>query len=474
MMGCRSVPQSAASPAGCWVNDVHSQLNPTYVSGVATPRDLPELRRIISEAHDRFTSISVCGGRHAGGGQQFRTDRQLIDSSGLNRVLSFDVDNGIIEVEAGIRWPGLFKDLQARNTAWGIHQKQGGAEELSLGGAIGSNIHSRCLQSGPFVQDVQAMTVVLPDGSVVNCDREHDGDLFRRVIGGYGMFGVVYSLKLRLRHRQKLVRRVQWMMADQAIAHFLARRDAGALHGDFQFSIDPSSPDYCVRGLCTTYEPCDPNLPARPGPSGDEPRQFTALAIMAHGDKTTAMQKYRQSLLSTDGKVVDWSDQWLRGNYAPGYHQMIDPSRGGRGSEVLSELYVPREALPDFLTQSARILLMNKTELIYGVVRLVEQDDETLLTWAKKPYACVIFNFHTQLVPAQIEKIAVTFRQLLDAAISVGGSYYLTYHRFARLDQITHCYPQFRDFLAAKERFDPRGTLASDWHAFYRQALQGA
>jgi FAD/FMN-containing dehydrogenase len=459
--------------AGCWVNDVHSQLNPTHVSGVVLPRDLDELRRSIADANDRRQSVSICGGRHAGGGQQFKTDRLVIDSSNLNRVLSFDAKAGIIEVEAGIRWPGVFADLQARKTVWGIHQKQGGAEELSLGGAVGSNIHSRCLRSKPFVQDVQAMTVVMPDGSVVNCDRENDGELFRRIIGGYGMFGVVYSLKLRLERRQKLVRRVQWMSADQAMSHFHERRDAGALHGDFQFSIDPTSPDFCVQGLCTTYEPCDQNLPTRPGLTKDAPRQFTALAEMAHRDKSIAMQRYREALLSTDGKVVDWSDQWLRGNYAPGYHKVIDPSRGGAGSEVLSELYVPRESLEDFLKQSARIIRANDTELIYGVVRLVECDDETHLAWANRPYACVIFNLHTQLMPQQIEKVAVTFRQLLDAAIALDGSYYLTYHRFARLDQVTRCYPQFGDFLSTKERFDPRGIIASDWHAFYRRQLLG-
>lgn len=31
----------------------------------------------------------------------------------------------------------------------------------------------------------------------------------------------------------------------------------------------------------------------------------------------------------------------------------------------------------------------------FGTVRLVEQDDERFLAWAKQPYACIIFNLHT-------------------------------------------------------------------------------
>lgn len=54
-----------------------------------------------------------------------------------------------------------------------------------------------------------------------------------------------------------------------------------------------------------------------------------------------------------------------------------------------------------------------------------------------------------------------------------GGSYYLTYHRFARRDQVIACHPAIRTFLAAKRRFDPLGVFQSDWYRHLIALLSG-
>src|SRR5437764_9027164 len=92
---------------GVLVNDVQSRLNPTYVGKVAEVRSLTELESTIQRAAQSGQSLSVCGGRHAMGGQQFLTGQPLLDTTHLRRVLKFDPDRGTIEVEAGIQWPGL-------------------------------------------------------------------------------------------------------------------------------------------------------------------------------------------------------------------------------------------------------------------------------------------------------------------------------------------------------------------------------
>jgi FAD/FMN-containing dehydrogenase len=72
-------------------------------------------------------AISVAGGRHAMGGQQFGTDTVLIDIRKLCRVLHLDRNRGIVEVEAGIEWPELidgYLTLQKDgHQTWGIAQK---------------------------------------------------------------------------------------------------------------------------------------------------------------------------------------------------------------------------------------------------------------------------------------------------------------------------------------------------------------
>jgi FAD/FMN-containing dehydrogenase len=122
-----------------WVNDVHSQLNRTRVRELLTPRTRNELGEIVRSASRKGLPISVSGCRHSMGGQQFATDSICIDTRSLDRVISFDQEHGLIEAEAGIRWPKLIRtylDAQANSAKqWGIAQKQTGADTFTLLGA---------------------------------------------------------------------------------------------------------------------------------------------------------------------------------------------------------------------------------------------------------------------------------------------------------------------------------------------------
>ena len=72
-------------------------------------------------------------------------------------------------------------------------------------------------------------------------------------------------------------------------------------------------------------------------------------------------------------------------------------------------------------------------------------------------------NYAHAVYYAKIVREKATFRALIDRALSVGGSFYLTYHRFARRDQIEAAYPQFADFLRRKRTLDPDLRFQSDW-----------
>ena len=100
---------------------------------------------------------------------------------------------------------------------------------------------------------------------------------------------------------------------------------------------------------------------------------------------------------------------------------------------------------------------------------MIEKDDESFLAWAKQSYACIIFNLLTLHTPEGIEASATSFRGLIDLAIKRGGSYYLTYHRFARHEQVVACYPQLEKFLERKRHYDPAECFQSDWYRHYRK-----
>ena len=459
---------------GTLVNDIHSQLNATWVSSVVSPRSAEELAAAI-----RTSSGAICisGSRHAMGGQQFGHDATLLDIREMKNILSFDAERGIVEVESGIQWPdligGLIERQQGSARQWSIRQKQTGADRLTIGGCLAANVHGRGLRMKPFIDDVESFVLITPEGHAVECSRTKNPELFSLAIGGYGLFGAIATVRLRLSRRQKLQRVVEVQQIETVAGAFDRRIEEGFTYGDFQFSINDQSPDFLRSGVFSCYRPVSDDTPIDPAQQELRPEDWLGLLHLAHADKEQAYQRYVGYYLGTSGQVY-WSDEHQLSYYPDDYHRGLDQLAGSKtpATEMISELYVPRERLADFMAAASEELRRRSVPVVYGTVRLIERDDESFLPWAKQPYACVIFNLHTEHSEEGKRKAADAFRALIDRALERDGSYYLTYHRWARRDQVERAYPRFAEFLQRKRHYDPGQRMQSEWYRHYREMFR--
>ena len=69
---------------------------------------------------------------------------------------------------------------------------------LSVGGTLSVNAHGADFRTGSLASTVRSLTVMTADGTVQKIDRRHQHQLFRAVIGGYGLFGVILEAELDL------------------------------------------------------------------------------------------------------------------------------------------------------------------------------------------------------------------------------------------------------------------------------------
>ncbi len=466
----------AEAPQGTWVNDVHSRLNRTRVRRIERPDSVEGCQALVRRAMGEDRPLCIAAGRHAMGGQQFGTDAVLLDTGALDEVIAFDSVRGRIEVGAGIQWPqlaGHLLRLQPQDSAaWSIRQKQSGAERLSLGGALAANAHGRGLALPPIVSDVESFVLVDASGEARRCSRDENRELFELAIGGYGLVGIITSVELRLVRRHR-VRRIVEIIDLPELPGALQRRIAeGFLYGDFQYATDPASPEFLRRGVFTCYGPADGAEPVAPARNQLSPEEWLDLIVLAHRDRARAFAAYSTRFVSTSGQI-EWSDALQPSPYVDDYHRLLGDRLGAQaeGTEMLGEVYVPRDALVRFMDDVRGDFLRHRVDLIYGTIRLIERDTETFLAWAREPWACVVFNLHTQHDAASLERTAADFRRLIDRALAYGGSYFLTYHRWASPRQIQACHPRFVEFLEAKRRHDPREVFQNDWYRHCRGAF---
>jgi len=257
---------------------------------------------------------------------------------------------------------------------------------------------------------------------------------------------------------------------EQLSEMFERRIGDGFEYGDFQFATQLTHEKLLRKGVFSCYRPVDDFKPMQTSRLRLETENWHELIYLAHVDRARAFDAYSSYYLTTSGQYY-WSDEHQMSTYVPDYHEALSSRLGhyAHGSEMITEIYVPREALSRFLTDVRADFIANQTDLIYGTIRLIEADGETKLQWAKQSYACVIFNLHVSPDGAGIEKAKREFLHLIDRGLSYGGSYYLTYHRWAEPRQVIAAYPEFPAFLKLKREHDPTEVFQSEWYRHYRR-----
>lgn len=460
------------------LNDVQSRLNSSVVDRVITPVSLKDLQESVRLALAENRVISLAGHMHSMGGQQFCDQSLHLDLREFNRVLHFDTEKGHIKVESGITWPALIKALTEHHDAiqscWGIRQKQTGVDDVTIAGSLSSNIHGRGLNLPPFISDIESFTLINADAGVSNCSRTENSELFSLVVGGYGLFGIVAHVTLRLSARIKVKRQVEVIAVRELITKIEARMKEGALYGDCQYSIQIHEDNFPHPGILSCYMPVPDSTTVVDNQQQLSEEDWGKLYKLARTDKQEAFEAYSKHYLKTSGQIY-WSDAHQLSNVFKGYQDVVDVKNG---TEMITEVYVTKDAFLPFMVEMREYFLKHEIDMTYGTIRFIEKDNESFLAWAKENYICIVCNLHVMHTDRGIEKAKENFRRIIDKVIQHGGSFYLTYHKWATKEQLMACYPQFFEFLRLKQKYDPTELFQSNWYRHYKgmfeQELQNA
>ncbi|MDJ1015276.1 MAG: FAD-binding oxidoreductase [Paracoccaceae bacterium] len=133
------------------------------------------------------------GMRRSYGDAPLNSGGKAIDMTRLDRVLSFDADTGLLEVEAGARLGELVRIFAPKG--W-LPPVLPGTGLATVGGAIAMDVHGKNHHgAGTFGCHVRALSLMTPKGPKTV---KEGSALFKATIGGLGQTGPIYSAKFQL------------------------------------------------------------------------------------------------------------------------------------------------------------------------------------------------------------------------------------------------------------------------------------
>src|SRR6185503_18435750 len=165
---------------------------------VVYPRTLAELRAVFEEARSARVPLTLRGTGNSYGDASTGTRGFVVDTSRFKRILAFDPETGIAEVEPGV----TVRDLWQRSLPHGWWPRVvSGTSFPTIGGIAAANIHGKNNFAVGTVGDaILEFDLLAPDGTLHTCSRERESELFHAAIGAFGLLGVFTRIRLQTKH----------------------------------------------------------------------------------------------------------------------------------------------------------------------------------------------------------------------------------------------------------------------------------
>jgi decaprenylphospho-beta-D-ribofuranose 2-oxidase len=165
------------------------------VTDVARPATVEALQELVARAGRAGRSLVPRAGGQSYA-DAFLNHDLVVDLSGLAPTFAFDPQSGQLDAGPGIP---LERILAATlSTGWALASVPGTAQAL-VGGAIAADVHGKGpFRYGTFGDGVVELEVITAGGERVRCSRRERAELFRGVVGGFGLCGILVRARLQL------------------------------------------------------------------------------------------------------------------------------------------------------------------------------------------------------------------------------------------------------------------------------------
>jgi L-gulono-1,4-lactone dehydrogenase len=411
----------------------------------AQPRSEAEIAAAVKDATAAGLRVRALGSGHSFT-PVAATDGLALDLSLWTGITAADPQTGLVTVRSGT----TLRALNAVLDEFGLAMANlGDIDAQTIAGALSTGTHGTGARLGGLATQVEALDLVLADGSLVTCSASAWPELFATACVGLGALGVITAVTLRCVPSFTLAADERPVPVEQVIEQF---DTLAAANDHFEFYWFPYGRKALVKR--NNRRPADGRAatPARM-PGWRRVWEFEVMENAAFGTMCR-LGRAAPRLIPALGRMS--SAALSVRTYGDASHRVFVTPR--RVHFVESEYAVPRESLAGVLAELRRAVPRLAEPVMFPVeVRVAAADDIWLSTAYGRDTAYIAIHQYTGL-PYQ------AYFDLFESVVAeVAGRPHWGKLHSLDAGRLRSLYPRFGDFLGVRAQVDPEGRFGNPY-----------
>jgi L-gulono-1,4-lactone dehydrogenase len=411
----------------------------------AQPRSEAEIAAAVKDAAAARLQVRALGSGHSFT-PVAATDGLAIDLSLWTGITAADPQTGLVTVRSGT----TLRALNAVLDEFGLAMANlGDIDAQTIAGALSTGTHGTGARLGGLATQVEALDLVLADGSLVTCSASAWPELFAAARVGLGALGVITAVTLRCVPSFTLAADERPMPVEQVIEQL---DTLAAANDHFEFYWFPYGRGALVKRNNRLTADGRAAAPARM-PGWRRVWEFEVMENAAFGT-LCRLGRAAPRLIPALGRMS--SAALSVRTYGDASHRVFVTPR--RVHFVESEYAVPRESLAGVLAELRRAVPRLAEPVMFPVeVRVAAADDIWMSTAYGRDTAYIAIHQYTGL-PYQ------AYFDLFESVVAeVAGRPHWGKLHSLDAGRLRSLYPRFGDFLGVRAQVDPEDRFGNPY-----------
>ncbi len=440
----------------------------------ARPQSGEELAAILRRAGEEGLTVGLRGSGRSYGDAAMNGGNVVLDVTGMRKILSWDPQSGIAEVEPGVTIEQLWRSTLADGWWPAVVP---GTMFPTLAGCAAMNVHGKNhFKVGGTGDQILDAELVLPTGERKRISREENSELFHAAIAGFGMLGAFSRIRLKLKKVE---------------GGRLKVRQIPARSLDEQFDlIDEHTPnsDYfvtwvdCIKGGSSlgrgqvhqavyTHGDEDPEGKSLMDPSRQDlpghilgvPKSMVGIILKLFRFNTGMALLNLGKYLASELTPRSWYKQGHVAfafllDYVPNFRSAYEPE-----GFIQYQPFVPKEHAREVFKKILRLQQARGLPSYLGVMKR-HRADNFLLSHAVDGYSFAMDFAVTKANRAELWRLC---HDMSEIVLEAGGRFYPAKDAVLRPQDFQRAWGQERisRFRALRRQVDPQRVLRTEWAA---------